>query len=196
MTHTILIGLLLFGIPLLVIIAIVYLVVRPRNGQHNALTTYQVLIGYFYFMISASIITMAVGTVYFARVAFSRVFNGGEISNDLTLGSVLLVTGLVICLLHIYGRHTVQKSEDKIITNIRQIHLFFMLGIFSLTGIATIPLAIYQTIHYFTAESAYHHPQTPSTGLAIATVSMLVWAYYSFRLLREINKRNRGEIEN
>jgi hypothetical protein len=142
---------------------------------------------------------MAVGMVYFIRVAISQAFNGGEIADDLTLASVLLGTGLVICVLHIYGRRTVQKSEEEATTNIRRIYLFFMLGIFSVTGLISLPSAIYQTIRYFIVEEpSYYYqyqPQAPSTELAIAIVFLLLWAYFMFRVVREMRHRDRGEIE-
>lgn len=180
---------------LFVIVAIGYLVLRPRHNQHNAASPYGALMGYFYFMIAASVITMTVGMVYFVKVAIGQAFDGGEISNDLTLASVLLGTGLVICILHVYGRRAVQKREEEATTNIRRIYLFFMLGIYSLTGLISLPLAIYQTIRYFTVEPdyGYYHPQAPSTELAVAIVFVPLWAYFMFRVLQEIRQRNRGD---
>ena len=185
-----------FVIPLFIIIAIVYLIVRSRQNQSSNISVYQAIIGYFYFIMAASVITMAIGTVFFVKVAVSQAFDGDETSNDLTLASVLLITGLVICVLHMYGRRIMGMSEEETDTNIKRTYLFIMLGIFSLTGLISLPLAIYQTIHYFDEEQYHYHPQAPSTELAIAIVFVLLWVYFIFRVSREFKQQNRKEIEN
>ena len=146
-------------IPILIVAAvvyIVYLIVRSRREERNGFTVYQALMAYFYFVTAASFITMAVGMVYFIKVALSQAFDSGEIATDITLASALLVTGLVICALHVYGRHTIEKREEKATTTIRRIYLFFMLGTFGLTGLISLPLAIYQILRYYFVESHYH----------------------------------------
>jgi hypothetical protein len=188
-------------VPLLIIVGIVYLIARPRHG--NGITPYQALMVYFYFVTAASVITMAVGMVYFIRVALSQAFGDGETANDLTIASVLLGTGLVICTLHIYGRRTAEKWMGKISSTPRRTYLFFMLVGFSSAGLVSLPLAIYKAIHYFIAEPTYRdypyyeevNPPAPSTELAVAIVVVLLWAYFMFRVLREIRQRNRGETE-
>ena len=187
-------------VPILVIIAIVYLIARPRRGERNGITPYQTFMSYFYFVTVASVITMTVGLICFIRVAVSRAFDGGEIANDITIASVLLSTGLVICILHIYGRHTLEKRMEKIPSNPRRTYLFSMLVGFSIAGLISLPLAIYQTIHYFIAAEPNYYPappyrDDPSTALAVAIAIVPLWAYYVFRVFREIRQRNAEEIE-
>ncbi len=176
-------------IPILVIAAVVYvvyLIVRPRREE--GFNAHQALIAYFYFVTAASFITMAVGTVIFIQVAIRQAFNSVEsIDDNLTLASVLLVTGLVICVLHVYGRRAVEKREEKVTTTIRRIYLFFMLGTFGLTALISLPLAIYQLLRYYIVG---HRDETPATALAVAIVFVSLWAYFMFRVFWEMKVKS------
>ncbi len=187
------ISVLAFLLPILVVVALVNFV-RGRGDQRNGFTPYQALISYFYLVTGASVITMAVGLVYFCKVAVSRAFDGGEIADDLTLAFVLLGTGMMICILHVFGRHAMEKREDKSTTTIRRRYLFVMLAVFSITGLVSLPLAIYQTAHHFVEEPRYRYDD-PSGALAVAIVFVPLWAYYLFRVLREIRHRDETGVE-
>jgi len=173
-------------VPILIIAAVVYLIVRSRREE--GFNVYQVLMAYFYFVTAASVIAMAVGMVYFIKVAISQAFDGGEIARNVPLASALLGTGLVICVLHVYGRRTVEKREEKATATLRRIYLFFMLGTFSLTGLISLPLAIYRILRYYIVEYSYP-PKAPSTELAVAIVFVPLWAYFMFRVFREMRRK-------
>ncbi|MBL7120113.1 MAG: hypothetical protein ISS53_05465 [Dehalococcoidia bacterium] len=197
------ISVLAFLLPILVVVALVNFV-RGRGDQRNGFNPYQALINYFYLVTGASVITMAVGLVYLCKVAVSRAFDGGEIADDLTLAFVLLGTGMMICILHVFGRRAMEKREDKSTTTIRRRYLFFMLAVSSITGLVSLPLAIYRIISYHIVEPSYfpgsypyYEPplHAPSAELAVAIVFVPLWAYYLFRVLREIRHRDETGVE-
>lgn len=185
-------------VPLLLFVAVIYLIVRPRHDiQRNARNPYRALTGYFFLIIAASIITMMIGIFLFVKVGISQAYDGDAIRNDLTLATVLLCTGLVICILHVYGKRFIPKKEAENTADIKRIYLFSMLGIFSLSGLISIPLVIYKTVYYYIAEepsrlyypySSYSPPSppAPTTEMAIAIVILPLWIYFLFRVLREI----------
>jgi hypothetical protein len=183
--------------PILIIGAIVYLIARRRNGS-NGITAYQALITYFYVAIAASVITATAGIAYLALVAFTKAYDGSEIADDLTLGLTLLGTGSIICILHVYGRRAVEKLEEKATTTLRRVYLFFMLAVFGIGGIVSLPVAINETVHYYVDDSnetsRYYTRDSsdrdaPSEQLAAAIVLVPMWTYYVFRVLREVRQK-------
>lgn len=181
-------------IPVLIIVAIVYLVWRPRSGQSGAGSAYRALMGYFYLMIAASLITVTVGVIIFAQVGIGQAFNGGEIKNDITIASVLVGTGFIIGMLHLLGKRTLQKRDNEATANIRRVYLFFMLGIYGIAGVVSLPLAIYQTVRYYTVEHErpyYYH--APSAEIAVAAVVVALWGYFMFRVMRDMRQRHTAQ---
>ena len=185
----------LLGLVVLVLIigGTVYLVTRTR--RRNGITAHGVLMAYFYFVIAVSVITVVVGTILFVYVAIDQAFRAAEIASDITVASVLLSTGLIICLLHVYGRRAVEKTTGKTAPTLRRVYLFSMLGIFSLAGLVSLPLAIYQLVDYYVVRSGGPYSAPPSGALAVAIVVVPLWAYYLFRVFREIRQRDMKETE-
>jgi len=185
-----------YFLPILILAGIVYMIVRSRNSQRNGISTYRSLMAYFYFyfVTGASVITMAIGLILFAGVAVSRAFTSDGISATLILASTLLGTGLVICVLHTYGRRFLEKQVEKVPPGPRLTYLFSMLVSFSIAGLVSLPLAIYQTVNHFVEGSSHRHDD-PSMGLAVAMVVVPLWAYYMFRVLRDIRQNKEREIE-
>jgi len=181
---------------ILIIAAVVYIVVRSRNGRPGV-SAYQALIAYFYFVTAVSFIAMTVGAILFLRVAINRAFDGGAIANDLTLAGVLLGTGLVICALHVWGRRVVERRAAGPVPGVRRTYLFFLLGSFSLAALVALPVALYQAIRYYTADTGHYgsYQANPSTALAVAVVLVPLWGYLLFRVLREIRHVERTEEE-
>jgi len=193
-------GLLGLVVPVLIIGGIVYLVTRARRDRRNGITAHGALMAYFYFVTAVSVITAVAGTISFVYVAIDQAFRASEIASDITVASVLLGTGLVICLLHVYGRRAVEKTTGKAAPTLRRVYVFSMLGIFSLAGLVSLPLAIYQLIDYYvtrTGEPGYgpYNNPPPSEALAVAIVVVPLWAYYLFRVFREIRQKDMKETE-
>jgi hypothetical protein len=185
-------GLVALIIPLFVIGAIIYLVVRRRNSE--GITAYQALMTYFYTMISASIITTAVGAGFLLTAVFRPAFNDWPIAEDVTLGITVMGTGAVICLLHVLGKKALEKKEGKATPLLKRVYLFFMLSIFSIGGITSLPTAIYQIAHYYVEHvEEYMYHSDPSSSIAAAVVIVPLWVYYLMRVMRETRAAKKEE---
>lgn len=173
---------------ILFIAGIAYVITKTRSNSNNGVTAYHALFGYFYFVTGASIITAAVGFIHIAAAYISGAFDGGEVADDVSLGFTLTMTGSIICVLHVLGRRALEKSRVQIISGLKRVYLFVMLGITSLTGLVALPLAANDTIQYVMEESRYR--DDPSEQLAIAIVFLPLWAYYLFTTIRELREGN------
>ena len=67
--------------------------------------------------------------------------------------------------------------------SIKRIYLFFMLSIFSVAGLVSLPVAVYAFVHYYIEGS--RHWEDPSAALATAIVVVPMWAYYLMRVMQE-----------
>jgi hypothetical protein len=184
----------LFGllVPVLVIAGVVYLVARSRGSQHEGPTIYDALAAYFYTIIGASMITAAIGVILFVDVILetSDSPNGDEIA----LASTLLGTGAVVGLLHLAGKVLIQRRVNKTFAGIRRVYLFCMLGIASLAGLVSLPLAIYSVVNHYVVEHPYYYDEAfPAAQTAVAIVVVPLWVYYLYRVVRETARRNKGE---
>ncbi|MFA5374653.1 MAG: DUF5671 domain-containing protein [Dehalococcoidia bacterium] len=180
-------------IPLFVIGAIIYVVLRRRNDKEG-ITMYQALMAYFYTMISASIITTAVGVGCLLMAAFSSAYNDRPIASDVTLGVTLLVTGGVICLLHVFGKRTLEAKEGKSTPLLKKVYLFFMLTVFSIGGLVALPVAIYEVANYYVEHvEEYMYHSDPSGSIAAAVVIVPMWVYYFMRVMRNTHAAKKDE---
>jgi hypothetical protein len=177
-------GILGLIIPLFVIGVILYLVLRRRNDREGVSASQGLLMVYFYTMIAASIITAAIGAGYLLAAAFGSAYNDQSIANELTAGITLLGTGALICVLHVMGKKIVEAREGKTTPLLRRVYLFIMLGVFSLGGIVSLPLAIYEAAHYYVEGSKSWGD--PSESIAAAVVIVPLWIYYLMRVMREV----------
>ena len=183
----------LFGllISTLIAAAIAYFIVRRRNGQ-EVITAPNVLTAYFYVMTGASIVVTSVGMGLLLRTLLGRAFDTGEpIANGVTLGIVVLVTGLVFCVSHIFGRRAFEKKQGKTANALRRVYLFFMLAIYSLAGLVAVPMAAYETAHYFINGSRPW--ENPAGVLATAIVVVPLWIYYLVLVLRETHSTKKED---
>ena len=184
----------LFGllIPVLVIAGVVYLVVRSKGNHHEGPTIYDALAAYFYTIVGASMITTAVGVILFIDVALKTSASGD--AYEISLASVLVGTGLAVGLLHVLGRVLVQRRGNKTFAGVRRVYLFSMLGIASLAGLVSLPLAIHSVVSYYVVEHpSYYHEGFPSTEAAVAIVAVPLWGYYIYRVIRETAHRKNSE---
>jgi hypothetical protein len=185
-------GLIGLIIPLFIIGAIVYLVVRRRNSSEG-ITAYQALMTYFYTMISASIITTAVGAGYLLTAAFRSAYNDWSIAHDVTLGVTVMLTGAIICVLHVLGKKALERKEGKATPLLKRVYLFFMLSIFSLGGLVSLPLAIYEIANHYVEHKEYMFYSDPSSSIAAAVVIVPLWVYYLMRVLRNTHTAKQEE---
>lgn len=177
-----------FLIPILIIGAVVYLIVRRRDAE-DGFGLYDLMMCYFYFVIGASVIILTVGIAILLYVAFHQAFDGGNMDDNIALGLTLAGTGAVICILHVFGKMALEKKDRNITRTLKRIYLFFMLTIFSITGIVALPVAIYALAHYYIEGSS--HWDDPSAPLATAVVAVPMWIYYLMRVMRETRAKKK-----
>jgi hypothetical protein len=179
-------------IPVLLVGGAVYFLARSRGNSHEGVTVYDALAAYFYTIIGASMITAAVGVILFIDVALKD--SGSGHGEQIALASVLLGTGLVVGLLHLAGKGFIQRRANKTFVGVRRVYLFCMLGIASLAGLVSLPLAIHSVVSYYVVENPYHyHDRFPSTEAAVAMVVVPLWGYYLYRVIRETARKGNGE---
>lgn len=182
-------GILSFVVPAVVIGVVIWLVVSRRNSE-NGSAVYDILMCYFYFVISACVIITTVGVGILLYVAFHQAYGGGSAGDKIALGLSLALTGAVICILHVFGKMALEGKKVKITSTIRRIYLFTMLTIFSISGLVSLPLAIYAFAHYYVEGS--RHWDDPSAPLATAVVVVPLWVYYLMRVMREVHAKKAG----
>jgi len=79
-------------------------------------------------------------------------------------------------LLHLAGKVLItEKGKTRHLPGIRRVYLFTMLGIASLAGLVSLPLAIYSVVNHYVKES--YHESFPSAQLAVAIVVVPLWCY-------------------
>ena len=184
-------GILGLLIPVLLIAGVAYLIVRPKGTHREKVTIHDALAAYFYGVFGACVITTVVGVVMFVDVALkeSTAPQGDEIS----LASVLVGTGVSVGLVHALGRVLMQKRSNRVFVGVRRLYLFCMLGIMSLAGLVSLPLAIQSIVkHYMVEHPQYYHNTFPSTETAVAIVVVPLWCWYIFRAVRETGARGNG----
>ena len=182
----------LFGLllPVLLIVGVVYLV--RSKGSHEGPTIYDALAAYFYTIIGASMITAAIGMILLIGVALKGSVSGHR--EEIALASTLVGTGVVVGLLHLAGKVLIQRRGNKAFAGIRRVYLFTMLGIASLAGLVSLPLAIYSVVNHYVAEHPYYyHEAFPATQTAVAIVVVPLWGYYLYRVFRETARKRNSE---
>ncbi|MFC1925736.1 DUF5671 domain-containing protein [Chloroflexota bacterium] len=198
-------GLFSFIFFIILIASIAYLMVRSRHDRDGGITAHDVFVAYFYFVMAISVVFMVSGLIYLLKIALSQAFEGGAIAGDLVLAFVLLGIGITTYLLHVSLKRRVEKRNDKTTPILSRVYFFSMLGSFGLAVLISLPLAIHQSIRYYTEDQAYaYYPGSfrhytisdPSEELAVAIVLIPIWVYLMFKVLREIKQRDTGESEN
>jgi membrane protease YdiL (CAAX protease family) len=177
-----------FLIPILLIGAVVYLIVRRRNAE-NGFGVYDAMMCYFYFIIGASVIILTIGIAILLYVALHQAYDGGNMDDTIALGLTLAGTGAIICILHMFGKLALEKKERKSTRTIKRIYLFFMLTIFSISGLVALPVAIYAFAHYYIEGS--RHWDDPSAPIATAIVTVPMWIYYLWRVMQETRAKKK-----
>jgi hypothetical protein len=184
-------------IPVLLVAGAVYFLARSRGNNHEGLTVYDALAAYFYTVIGACMITAAVGMTLFIDVGLKALVGLKESASgdndEIALASVLVGTGLVVGLLHVIGKRWAQRSSNRTFGGVRRVHLFSMLGIASLAGLVSLPLAINGVVNHYVVERPLYHHGFPSTEAAVAIVVVPLWGYYLYRVIRETARKGNGE---
>jgi hypothetical protein len=176
-------GILVLIIPVGVIGAIVYLIVRRRNG-HGGITAYHTLITYFYAVMAGSVLICTVGLGLLLNAALGEAYDGEDIGGSVATGCAVLAIGILILALHVWGRTRVEDRQDKGTNTLKRIYLFFMLAIYSMAGLVSLPVAVGTGLHYSVGDPYFY--DTPETSLSIALIVVLLWIYFFWRVIKEM----------
>jgi len=113
--------------------------------------------GYFYSVTAAGVIMTTIGLAYFTKVAISHAYTSSGIAEEIVLAIAMSVVGVIFYASHIYGRRAYEKAKGKSSMKARRAYHIFMLALSSITGLVSLPWAIYSTIsHHFADAGRYY----------------------------------------
>jgi hypothetical protein len=163
-------------------VALIYLVSRGLPERGGEFSAQRALIAYSYTLIALSIIAGTVGLVYFVRLGMLEAYGVDWSYNDVILASVLTGTGLVLSMLHLLTRNISRVGAGDAAETAKRLYLSWMVFVFGVATLVSVPLALYQAIQYYRDEFY----SAPATVTAVAIVVALVWTYYLLRTFREV----------
>lgn len=113
-------------------------------------------------------------------------FNDDQIKQDLINGGTIFFSMAILFTIHMIG---IKMVEKKNVTEwLRKAYTFISLILYSLVGIVTIPIAIYQlSTHLLYRVEDITKYEAPATALALLVFVLPLWIYY---LVRTTKLRN------
>ena len=171
-------------------VALLCLVTRGLPQKRDSFSAVKAFSAYCYFMIGLSTVVTVVGLVMLANVLFKAAFEVDTTRNDLWLACVTTAMGVLVCILHLAAKRDVQKRTGENLTTPRRVYVTWMTFIFGFSSFVSLTVAVYQLVHYYRTPIV---PDAPTTETAMATVLVIVWLYYMFRLRREASRSNPAE---
>jgi hypothetical protein len=166
-------------------VVLLYLVTRGLPQRRDSFSAVKAFFVYCYFMIGLSTVATVVGLVMLANILFKVAFEVDWIRNDLWLACVTTAMGVLICILHLAAKRDVRKRIGENLTTARRVYVTWMTFLFGFSSFVSLTVAVYQLVHYYRAPIV---PAAPTTETAMATVLVIVWLYYMFRLRREASR--------
>jgi hypothetical protein len=171
-------------------VALLYLVTRGLPQGRDSFSAVKAFFAYCYFMIGLSTVATVVGLVMLANVCCKALFEVDWVRNDLWLAGITTAMGVLICILHLAAKRDVRKRTGENLTTARRVYVTWMTFLFGFSSFVSLTVAVYQLVHYYHAPIV---PAAPTTETAMATVLVVVWLYYMFRLRREASSGDQAE---
>jgi hypothetical protein len=111
-----------------------------------------------------------------------------EYRNDLIQGTTMVVVGGVLWPLHAWGRRRIVRLGDSASSFFAKAHLTLLLVLFSLIGVISLPLAIYEALRYLLPEDDLTFRPAPGGTVATALVFVPLWLYYLWTALHRMRR--------
>lgn len=114
-------------------------------------------------------------------------FNNDQIKQDLINGGTIFFSMIILFTIHMIG---IKMIEKKNVTEwLRKAYTFISLIIYSLVGIVTIPIAIYQlSTHLLYRIEDITKYEAPATALSLLILVLPLWIYYLLKTTKLRNK--------
>ena len=93
-----------------------------------------------------------------------------------------IVVGALVLGLHMWGRRRLE-SEEKRTSMLNRVYLILLLVIFGIVALTALPMAINDTLRYYILDPDEFSRVVPGSRLAMAIVTVPVWAYYLYATL-------------
>lgn len=112
-----------------------------------------------------------------------------QVREDLVQGGTLALAGAILWLLHAWGRRRIVVADDAWRAFFARAHLTILLLLFSLIGIISLPMGIYQLLRFYLIPAAEDvPPQPPGESVAMAVVFVPLWLFYLAAALRQMRR--------
>lgn len=114
-------------------------------------------------------------------------FNEDQIKQDLINGGTIFFSMAILFAIHMIG---IKMIEKKNVTEwLRKAYIFISLILYSLIGIVTIPIAIYQlSTHLLYRVEDITKYEAPATALSLLILVLPLWIYYLIQTTKLRNK--------
>ena len=98
-----------------------------------------------------------------------------------------IVVGALVLGLHMWGRRRLESEEDRT-SMLNRVYLILLLVIFGIVALTALPMAINDTLRYYILDLDEFSRVVPGSRLAMAIVTVPVWAYYLYATLRALRR--------
>lgn len=118
-------------------------------------------------------------------------FNNQTQRTDVLNGITIFVSMLILFGMHQYALSKLRKEEK--VKWLYKVYTFLSLIIYSIAGLVSIPMAIYQLTNYLiipVAEYGYSTPQAPAGALAVVLLTVPLWVLF---LKKTMSVKENGE---
>jgi hypothetical protein len=118
-------------------------------------------------------------------------FNEQRQVTDLLNGLTIFVSMVILFAIHQYALSKIKKGYQ--IKWLYKVYTFISLILYSIAGLVSIPMSIYQITNYLIADPStysYNTPEAPATAIAIVLLTVPLWILF---LNRTINIKEKEE---
>jgi hypothetical protein len=112
-----------------------------------------------------------------------------QVREDLIQGGTLALVSALLWPLHAWGRRRIVLADNAWLGFFGRAHLIILLLLFSLVGIVSLPMGLYQLLRFFLLPVAEDMPrQPPGESVAAAIVFVPLWVFSLVTALRQMRR--------